>query len=224
MGRRTNGPRGTNHLLMPCPAAQRDPLWPAAVALAQAAVRSTRAEPCSRRRIRRGRAIAGPRVVVVIALVRVAAPSRRPRLSSRPTQHHRGGRPCAPKPVGHPKTDLSRARFCSATPSAAPSSCLPTASTSRAGADQRRDEPLGRPGRQADQALPVTEETRADRQLLLGLHGKHLLYQQEHRGDENFHVFRVDVSRPALPKVTDVTRTRARAARSSISASASRAR
>ena len=57
-----------------------------------------------------------------------------------------------------------------------------------------------------DQALPVTEEqTRPIRQYVWTFTGKHLLYLQDTAGDENFHIFRVDVTSPALAKVTDVT-------------------
>jgi dipeptidyl aminopeptidase/acylaminoacyl peptidase len=62
------------------------------------------------------------------------------------------------------------------------------------------------PADKLDQALPVTEEqTRPIRQYFWAFTGKHLLYLQDTNGDENFHIFRVDVANPALAKVTDVT-------------------
>ncbi|HMG56939.1 MAG TPA: prolyl oligopeptidase family serine peptidase, partial [Kofleriaceae bacterium] len=57
-----------------------------------------------------------------------------------------------------------------------------------------------------DSALPVTEEqTRPIRQYSWAFTGKHLLYQQDSGGDENFHVFRVDLGIPGVIRVTDLT-------------------
>lgn len=55
-----------------------------------------------------------------------------------------------------------------------------------------------------DQAKPVTAETkRPVRMYMWAWDGKHILYQQHAGGDENFHVFRVDLADGN--KVTDLT-------------------
>lgn len=57
-----------------------------------------------------------------------------------------------------------------------------------------------------DQALPVTEEqTRPIRQYLWAFTSKHLVYLQDSGGDENYHVFRVDLGVPGVVHVTDLT-------------------
>jgi dipeptidyl aminopeptidase/acylaminoacyl peptidase len=57
-----------------------------------------------------------------------------------------------------------------------------------------------------DQALPVTDEqTRPIRQYYWAYTGKHLMYPQDTGGDENFHLFRVDLGVPGVVKVTDLT-------------------
>jgi dipeptidyl aminopeptidase/acylaminoacyl peptidase len=57
-----------------------------------------------------------------------------------------------------------------------------------------------------DQALPVTEEqTRPIRQYFWAFTSKQLVYQQDSGGDENYHVFRVDLGVPGIVKVTDLT-------------------
>lgn len=54
-----------------------------------------------------------------------------------------------------------------------------------------------------DQAKPVTaDKTRPVRQYFWAYNGKHLLYMQDKAGDENFHLFRVDVG---TGEVTDLT-------------------
>lgn len=56
-----------------------------------------------------------------------------------------------------------------------------------------------------DQALPVTEEeTRPIQQYFWAFTGKHLMYLQDSAGDENFHLFRVDIG-SVVAKVTDLT-------------------
>ncbi|HEX7839334.1 MAG TPA: S9 family peptidase, partial [Kofleriaceae bacterium] len=57
-----------------------------------------------------------------------------------------------------------------------------------------------------DQALPVTEEqTRPIRQYFWAFTSKHLMYLQDSGGDENFHLFRVDLGVPGTVHVTDLT-------------------
>src|SRR5215510_805506 len=57
-----------------------------------------------------------------------------------------------------------------------------------------------------DQALPVTEEqTRPIRQYFWAFTSKHLVYLQDLGGDENFHLFRVDLGVPGTVHVTDLT-------------------
>jgi dipeptidyl aminopeptidase/acylaminoacyl peptidase len=57
-----------------------------------------------------------------------------------------------------------------------------------------------------DQALPVTEEqTRPIRQYFWAFTGKQLIYLQDAGGDENNHVYRVDLGVPGTVKVTDLT-------------------
>ena len=57
-----------------------------------------------------------------------------------------------------------------------------------------------------DQALPVTEEqTRPIRQYFWAFTSKHLVYLQDSGGDENFHLFRVDLGVPGTVNVTDLT-------------------
>jgi dipeptidyl aminopeptidase/acylaminoacyl peptidase len=55
-----------------------------------------------------------------------------------------------------------------------------------------------------DQARPVTEDTtRPIRQYAWAFTSKHLVYLQDAGGDENFHIYRIDLG--IVPKVTDLT-------------------